>query len=173
MPDGKVTVLLQDFSDSGNATMLSTPRNRIFYDIAPIGLTFETFSPGERLYTFANHETVHFVTGDGASSGDIKARHWLGGKVVPVAEHPESILYSYLTNPRNTSPRWFQEGGAVFMETWEGGGLGRAQGGYDEMVFRAMVRDDANFYDPLGLVSKGTESTSRWARTRTCTARGS
>ena len=36
-----------------------------------------------------------------------------------------------------------------------GGGLGRAQGGYDEMVFRAMVRDDARFYDPLGLVSRG------------------
>ena len=25
------------------------------------------------------------------------------------------------------------------------------------MVFRAKVRDDAPFYDPLGLVSKGTE----------------
>ena len=36
-----------------------------------------------------------------------------------------------------------------------GGGLGRAQGGYDEMVFRAMVRDDAHFYDPLGLESRG------------------
>ncbi len=36
------------------------------------------------------------------------------------------------------------------------GGLGRAQGGYDEMVFRAMVRDDAHFYNPLGLVSRGT-----------------
>ena len=35
------------------------------------------------------------------------------------------------------------------------GGLGRAQGGYDEMVFRAMVRDDAHFYDPLGLASRG------------------
>jgi len=37
------------------------------------------------------------------------------------------------------------------------GGVGRAQGGYDEMVFRAMVQDGAKFYDPLGLVSKGTE----------------
>ena len=44
----------------------------------------------------------------------------------------------------------------MFIETWMGGGLGRAQGGYDEMVFRAMVRDDAHFYDPLGLVSRGT-----------------
>ena len=38
-----------------------------------------------------------------------------------------------------------------------GGGLGGAQGGYDEMVFRAMVRDDAHFYDPLGLVSRGVQ----------------
>ncbi len=36
-------------------------------------------------------------------------------------------------------------------------GVGRAQGGYDEMVFRVMVQDGAKFYDPLGLVSKGTE----------------
>ena len=57
--------------------------------------------------------------------------------------------------PRFTAPRWYIEGAAVFMETWMGGGLGRAQGGYDEMVFRAMVRDGAHFYDPLGLVSRG------------------
>ena len=36
------------------------------------------------------------------------------------------------------------------METWMGGGLGRAQGGYDEMVFRAMVRDDAAFLRSAG-----------------------
>jgi hypothetical protein len=37
------------------------------------------------------------------------------------------------------------------------GGVGRAQGGYDEMVFRAMVKDRAHFYDPLGLASEGTK----------------
>ena len=37
------------------------------------------------------------------------------------------------------------------------GGLGRAQSGYDEMVFRSMVSDGAPFYDPLGLVSEGTK----------------
>jgi hypothetical protein len=45
---------------------------------------------------------------------------------------------------------------ATFIETWMAGGIGRAQGAYDEMVFRSMVRDDARFYDPLGLVSEGT-----------------
>jgi hypothetical protein len=35
------------------------------------------------------------------------------------------------------------------------GGIGRAQGAYDEMVFRSMVRDDAHFYSNLGIVSEG------------------
>ena len=158
VPDGKVAVFLQDFADRGNAAaVLGAPGNRIYLELAPPILSFETFSPGERLYTLVNHELVHTVVGDQASAEDVRARRWLGGKVVAVPEHPESIFYNYLTNPRASSPRWYQEGSAVFMETWYGGGLGRAQGGYDEMVFRAMVRDDADFYDPLGLVSKGTE----------------
>ncbi len=79
----------------------------------------------------------------------------LFGQSRPRAEHPESLLYGYLTVPGFTVPRWYLEGAAVFIETWMGGGLGRAQGGYDEMVFRAMVRDGAHFYDPLGLESRG------------------
>src|SRR5678815_2646309 len=156
-PDGGVSILLQDFSDTGNASISGSPRNRAFVDIAPQNLAFETFSPGERMYTKANHELVHLVTSEMANAEDRRLRHLFQGKVAPVAEHPESILYQYLTVPRIAAPRWYQEGSAVFMETWMGGGLGRAQGGYDEMVFRAMVRDDAPFYDPLGLVSKGTE----------------
>lgn len=157
-PDGKVTVLLQDFADRGNATtIMGAPRNRVFLDIAPVNLAFETFSPGERMITLANHELVHLATSDMANSDDKRYRRWFSGKVAPVVEHPESILYYYLTNPRASSPRWYQEGSAVFLETWMGGGLGRAQGGYDEMMFRAMVRDGTAFYDPLGLVSKGTE----------------
>ena len=45
----------------------------------------------------------------------------------------------------------------MFVETWMAGGLGRAQGAYDEMVFRSMVRDGSRFYDPLGLVSEGVK----------------
>ncbi len=36
------------------------------------------------------------------------------------------------------------------------GGIGRALGAYDEMVFRSMVLDDAYFYDVVGLESEGT-----------------
>lgn len=154
-PDGKVTVLLKDFSDYGNAAAGAVPRNTLLVDIAPVSFAYETFAPSERMYTLMNHELVHVATMDQAAKRDLGFRKFFGGKVTPIAEHPETILYSYLTAPRVSAPRWYLEGSAVFMETWMAGGLGRAQGAYDEMVFRAMVRDDAAFYDPLGLVSAG------------------
>jgi hypothetical protein len=104
-----------------------------------------------------NHELVHVATMDQASRRDRMFRRLFGGKVLPIAEQPESVLYFYMTTPRVAAPRWFHEGIAVFVDTWMAGGIGRAQSGYDEMVFRAMVKDHAPFYDPLGLVSKGTE----------------
>jgi hypothetical protein len=155
VPDDKITVLLTDFSDYGNAGANSAPRNTLAVDVAPILLSFETAAPAERMYTIMNHELVHITNTDQPSPSDRSARKFFGGKVVAEPENPETILYQYLTTPRKSSPRWFLEGMAVFFETWMAGGYGRAQGYWDEMVFRAMVRDDAHFYDPLGLVSEG------------------
>lgn len=156
-PYEKTTVLLTDFSDYGNAAATSVPRNMLFVDIAPLPFTFETSASAERLFTIMNHELVHVATTDQAAPVDLRYRKLFGGKVAASGEHPETILYQYLTAPRKTSPRWYLEGIATFMETWMAGGLGRAQGAYDEMVFRAMVRDDAHFYDALGLVAEGTK----------------
>ena len=66
-------------------------------------------------------------------------------------EHPESILYQYLTVPLALPRRAGITKAARY--SWRPGraaGYGRAQGGYDEMMFRAMVRD-------------GALSTIRWA----------
>ena len=156
-PDEKATVFLKDYSDYGNAAAGAVPRNTVLIDVAPISFAFETFTPNERMCTLMNHELVHVVTMDQATTGDERARKFFGGKVTPVAEHPETILYAYLTNPRIAAPSWYLEGIAVFMETWMAGGFGRAQGAYDEMVFRSMVRDEAHFYDPLGLESEGNK----------------
>src|SRR5437868_5206722 len=130
----------------------------VLLDVAPLSLSMEAFSPGERFFTLMNHELTHVGTIDVWNSRDSFWRHFLGGKPVPLQKHPESILYNFLTSPRNLSPRWYMEGSAVFMETWMAGGLGRAQGGYDEMVFRAKVRDHARFFSPLGLESEGTQT---------------
>jgi hypothetical protein len=66
------------------------------------------------------------------------------------------MFYSYFTNPRWYSPRWYHEGIATFLETWMAGGIGRALGGYDEMMFRTMVADSSYFYDFVGIESEGT-----------------
>jgi hypothetical protein len=151
------TLLLKDFSDYGNAAARAVPNGAVLIDIAPLPLTFETFSPGERFYTIMNHEMVHVATMDVWNSSDAFWRTLFHGKPEAIQAHPESILYNYLAAPRATVPRWYLEGSAVFMETWMGGGQGRGQGAYDEMVFRAMVRDNAHFYSPLGLEAEGTQ----------------
>ncbi len=155
-PWERTTVLLKDFSDYGNAAARASPNNMLMFDAAPLSLAFETFSAGERYFTLSNHELTHVATMDVWNRRDAGWRHFFGGKPMPLQDHPESILYNYLATPRVNAPRWYMEGSAVFMETWMAGGYGRAQGGYDEMVFRAMVRDDARFFSPLGLESEGT-----------------
>jgi hypothetical protein len=155
-PYEKPTILLSDFSDYGNASASVSPFNLVLIDVAPMSRTLENTSSSERFFMYMNHELVHLATMDAANEQDRKWRHFFGGKVMRTDRHPESILYSYLTTPRDSTPGWFAEGSAVFMETWMASGIGRAQGAYDEMVFRAMVRDEAHFYSNLGLVSKGT-----------------
>lgn len=155
-PNEKSTVILTDLSDYGNAGAGSSPYNGVSVYIAPASRTLETMPSSERIFMIMNHEMVHIANMDVANSKDRRWRKLFGGKPRQTDRHPETILYNYLTIPRLTSPRWFLEGAAVFMETWMSGGVGRAQGAYDEMVFRAMVRDDAHFYSNLGLVSEGT-----------------
>ena len=156
-PWERVTILLKDFSDYGNAAALGSPSDMVLLDVAPLSLSMETFSPGERFFTLMNHELTHVGTIDAWNAHDAFWRGFLGGKPVPLQKHPESILYNFLTVPRNLTPRWYMEGSAVFMETWMAGGLGRAQGGYDEMVFRAKVHDHIRLFSPLGLESEGTQ----------------
>ena len=156
-PWDRTTVLLKDFADYGNAAARASPNNALLVDIAPLSQTFETFSAGERFFTLANHEMTHVATMDVWNGRDAFWRHAFFGKPMPIEEHPESILYNYLATPRVSVPRWYLEGSAVFMETWMAGGFGRAQGGYDEMVWRAMVRDNAHFFSPLGLAAEGDQ----------------
>lgn len=156
-PFEKISVLLADFADSGNAGATVIPRNALTVQIAPLSFAFETLAANERMTTIMNHELVHIATMDGATGPDLAFRRLFRGKVSPIVAQPETILYLYLTAPRVAAPRWYHEGSAVFVDTWMAGGLGRAQSGWDEMVFRAMVRDNAHIYDPLGLASEGTK----------------
>jgi hypothetical protein len=155
-PTEEVTILLQDFNDYGSAGTNTIPWNFINVGIEPFDYVYETSPTNERLNWIFNHELVHVLATDKASSTDNFFRTLFFGKVSPISENPMSMIYSYLTTPRWYSPRWYHEGIAVFMETWMSGGFGRAQNGYDEMVFRSMVHDSSHFYDIVGLESEGT-----------------
>ena len=156
-PSERVNVIMGDFGDYGNAGVWVNPRNSMMLDIAPVNFVYETAPSNERVNHTMNHEIVHVLALEKPAGRDRTFRRLFHGKVRDTPEHPETMLYSYLTVPRRASPRWYHEGIAVFMETWMAGGLGRAQSPYDEMVFRSMVADSTHIYDPLGLESEGTK----------------
>ncbi len=154
-PHEDPVVILTDLSDYGNAGAGASPYNGVSVYIAPASRTLETMPSSERIFMLMNHELVHIANMDVTNRQDRRWRNFFGGKPRQNDTHPESILYNFLTVPRLTAPRWYLEGAATFMETWMSGGLGRAQGAYDEMVFRAKVRDGSHFYSSLGIVSEG------------------
>ena len=155
----RTTVLLKDFSDYGNAARQGRRRTTPSCSTSPrSSQAFETFSAGRALL-HAVEPRAHPRRHDGRLGRvDARWRRFFHGKPdAGPGPSRESILYNYLATPRVNVPRWYLEGSAVFMETWMAGGYGRAQGAYDEMVFRAMVRDNARFYSPLGLEAEGTQ----------------
>jgi len=156
-PSEDVTVLLQDFGDYASGAANTVPFNLMNIGIAPFSYVYETMPAAERMNLMMMHELVHVITMDKASPRDKFFRSVFFGKVAPIAEQPLSMVYGYFTGPRWYAPRWFVESIAVFLETWMAGGLGRALGAYDEMVFRTMIRDSAYIYDVVGLEAEGTK----------------
>jgi hypothetical protein len=155
-PSQPVTIQFQDFDDYGYAGTTTIPFNFITLGIEPFEYVYDTCPTNERMNWVTSHELVHVIASDQATSGDRVFRTVFRGKVSPADDDPISIFYSYLTSPRRYAPRWYHEGIAVFMETWLAGGIGRVLTGYDEMVFRTMVRDSSYFYELVGLQSEGT-----------------
>ncbi|MEI6455930.1 MAG: hypothetical protein WCO93_06540 [bacterium] len=155
-PTSETNILFNDFGDVGNGGTMVIPWNFLNIGVSPFDYTFSVVPSNERMQWLMNHELTHQVMCDKTSKGDKILQGIFGGKVIPDNRDPLSLVYSYFTTPRWYSPRWYHEGIAVFMETWMSGGVGRVMGGYDEMVFRAMVRDSAYFYNVIGLETEGT-----------------
>jgi hypothetical protein len=156
VPPDRINVLLHDLWHYGNAGARPLPENHVTIGIAPYSHDYESAPAPERMASSMNHELAHIFTTDKPTASDRFFRSIFLGKVTPNPEVPLSVVYSYLTVPRWYTPRWYLEGIATYMETWMNGGLGRAIGPYDEMVFRTLVRDSVRIYDVVGLESEGT-----------------
>jgi hypothetical protein len=155
-PSETIVIHTNDFSDYGSAGATSVPHNFIRLEIEPLELGYENIPFNERLQWLLAHELVHVVVNDMVGGTESFNRR-LFSKVPPEKEHPLSIFYSVLTNLSRYSSRWYQEGIAVFMETWLNGGFGRVLGNFDEMYFRSQVLENQPFAGHVALEAKNKE----------------
>lgn len=152
----KTYLFLNDLQDDGNGGACVTPYNFITVYVAPPSLHYNIMANTERFQDIFNHEETHIAMCDKTASPDAVWRKIFLGKVGTDAHSPLSAVASFLTTPRWYSPRWYQEGIAIFMETWLNGGIGRSMGNYDEMFFRTLIRDNQTLYTVTGLDAEGT-----------------
>ena len=150
-PWDRTTVLIKDFGDYGNASARSSPNNGVTLDVAPLSQRMETFSPGERFFTLINHELAHVATLDVYNRKDAAGVAGRQADADPGASGIDPLQLS--DDAADQRSPLVCRGSAVFFETWMAGSLGRAQGGYDEMVFRP--RSATTTASPLGLESEG------------------
>ena len=149
-------LLLTDWEDDGNGGATPLPRSLIQIGMAPLNMSYYVNPAGERYRQLFCHEYTHIVMTDKYNRGDLFWRKFFGTKVTVDSTQPITALWSYLTVPRWYSPRWYHEGIACFMETWLGGGVGRALGGYDEMYFRSIVDGGEPLFSVVGLETEGS-----------------
>src|SRR5215469_11268951 len=90
-PKGKITVLIQDFDDSGYGGAGTVPTDFIQIGIEPLNLVFETLPSAERIGLMARHELMHIVMGDEAAPRDAMFRRIFFGKIMPNTDDPISI----------------------------------------------------------------------------------
>ena len=149
-------LLLTDWEDDGNGGATPLPRSLIQIGMAPLSMSYYINPSSERYRQLFCHEYTHIVMSDKYNRRDLNWRKFFGTKVGTDKSQPVSALWSYLSVPRWYAPRWYHEGIACFMETWLGGGLGRALGGYDEMYFRSIIDEDEKLFSVVGLETEGS-----------------
>jgi hypothetical protein len=149
-PKDKIIINTYDVSDYGFAATSTTPQNFIRLEIEPMEPGYEVVPYNERIQWLISHELVHVIVNDAEVGFESFCRS-VFGKVPPEKTQPLSVLYSLLTNNNRYSPRWHQEGIAVFFETWLSGGYGRVLGSFDEMYFRSLVYEGKDFSSQLDL----------------------
>ena len=153
-PPEKFTVLLTDFSDSGNASATAVPRDFLGIEIAPISTAYEAVSPNERFNWLMNHELVHIATVDQAARADRRARALLRREGDAQRRRPgvDSVLLPH-------------RAAKVLAELVHGGGRGLRR---DLDGRRAGTRAGAVRRDgvPLDGPRREHDSTTRWGSSR-------
>ena len=143
-PKERIIINTYDVSDYGFGATTNVPQNYIRLEIEAFEPGYEAIPYNERIQWLLSHELVHIVVNDEESDLETVVRD-LFRKVPPEKIQPVTTIYSVLGNFTRFTPRWYQEGIAVFIETWLSGGYGRTLGSFDEMYFRSLILEGKEF----------------------------
>jgi len=149
-PSEKIILNIYDINDFGIGQATTVPQNLVRLSIAPFEAGYENTLYTERLHWLLTHELVHIVVNDQGTNIE-KFFRKIFSKVPPEQNQPSSIFFSLLTNITRYSPTWYQEGIAVYLETWLNGGYGRVFSNFDEMYFRSLVLENKEIPNDLRL----------------------
>lgn len=145
-PSEKIIINTYSAFDYGFGAATTVPQNYIRIEIEQFEPGYESTIYNERFSWLLSHELVHIMVNDQAASIEKFFRR-LFSKVAPEQTHPQTTIFSLLTNFSRYTPRWHQEGIAVFFETWLSGGFGRVLGSFDEMYFRSFFYEGREVFD--------------------------
>lgn len=149
-PSEKIIINIHDLNDFGLGTASTVPQNIIRLSIEQFESGYENTLYTERFNWLISHELVHIVFNDQSTDLESFSRK-LFSKVPPDQSQPSTVLFSLLSNPNRYTPRWYQEGLAVYYETWFNGGFGRTLSSFDEMYFRTLVLEEGEFPEKINL----------------------
>lgn len=145
-PSEKIIINTYSAFDFGFGSATTVPQNYIRIEIEQFEPGYESTIYNERFSWLLSHELVHIIVNDQAANLE-KFFRKLFSKVAPEQTHPQTTIFSLLTNFSRYTPRWHQEGIAVFFETWLSGGFGRVLGSFDEMYFRSFIYEGRETFD--------------------------
>jgi len=149
IPLKKIYLINNNYSKTINST--SSPFNTIVFSPYNYRKAINnTLSPIRNLNSILNYQTTQICIIDKAAKKDILRRKIFLGKVEYSSENPLTLLYNYLTTPRNLSPDWYKEGIGIYNNDIINNDTSNTFSLYTEMVFRTKLKEDSYFLRPVG-----------------------
>ncbi len=139
-PEEKTNIVLADNSDFANGMTTVIPYNIIYLQTAPPPLTSSIGEYDNWLRLLIIHEYAHVLTSDPVR-GYRKVMRKIFGKVVPLNDLLDYLVFAFAGPSNMLMPRWWHEGMATWAET-ELTSSGRGRNSYYQMLYRTAVAEN-------------------------------
>jgi Tol biopolymer transport system component len=139
-PEEKTHIVIVDNSDFANGMTTVVPYNVIYLQTAPPGATSAIGEYDNWLRLLIIHEYAHVLTSDPVRGYSAVSRR-IFGKVVPMGDILNLLVFAITGPPNMMMPRWWHEGMATWAET-ELTAAGRGRNSYYQMIYRTAVAED-------------------------------